>query len=87
MIYVSNAKKLYFFLVDVSSDWLFFLSSNNILTEGPYVSSYWPLLMFQMKATRKPMAMVRDTEIRRMMISIFFYKVGLMLQAASFKPL
>jgi hypothetical protein len=60
----------YYFLVDVDLVMSFFLSSNNILTDGPYVSSYWPLFIFQMNAMRKPTAIVRETKMRRMMMDM-----------------
>lgn len=50
----------------------FFLSSNSILTEGPYVSSNWPLRMLHTKATRNKIAMVSEMEISKTIISMTY---------------
>jgi len=43
---------------------MFFLSSNNILTEGVYLSSYCPLFTAHKNAIRKIMATKSEKEIR-----------------------
>jgi hypothetical protein len=60
----------FYFLGEVLFDEFFFLSSNNILTDGPYVSSYWPLFIFQMNAPKKINAIVSEMNMRRMIIDI-----------------
>ena len=69
---MSGVQYEFYFLGEVLSDEFSFLSSNNILTDGPYVSSYWPLFIFQMNAPKKMSAIVSEMNMRRMMIVIVF---------------
>jgi hypothetical protein len=50
--------------LEFSSSMIFFSSSNKILTEGVYSSSYCPALIDQMNKPRKPMATSKLTAIK-----------------------